>query len=213
MSEHADSKKPFTLVQCEPTKGALGLPAWLAHLTPWMDDEGTAAAWPEMIRRYASLARRWSVLDAVAWRRLDFTARKIGVLEARTHVPAGNGALPSIDAVLALLDREIAGDTPSEGEWAAAEAAAAAAAGWAAGGAVDQALRFAENVAFLLRLAAMETAARAPMWKRWPLRRVTVLAERPSFTGGRTDNAAYGFFHWQRSHIGPAEIVPGWSWR
>ena len=78
---------------------------------------------------------------------------------------------------------------------------------------VDQALRFAENVAFLLRLAAMETAARAPMWKRWPLRRVTVLAERPSFTGGRTDNAAYGFFHWQRSHTGPAEIVPGWSWR
>lgn len=78
---------------------------------------------------------------------------------------------------------------------------------------IDRALRMAPNVAFLLRLAVMESAARAPMWKRWPLRRVTVLAERPSFTDGGTDSAAYGFFWWQRGYTGPAEVVPGWSWR
>ena len=78
---------------------------------------------------------------------------------------------------------------------------------------IDHALSMAPNVAFLLRLAVMESAARAPMWKRWPLRRVTVLAERPSFTGGGTDAAAYGFFEWQRGYTGPAEVVPGWSWK
>ena len=78
---------------------------------------------------------------------------------------------------------------------------------------IDHALGMAPNVAFLLRLAVMESAARAPMWKRWPLRRVTVLAERPSFTKGGTDAAAYGFFWWQRGYTGPAEVVPGWSWK
>lgn len=78
---------------------------------------------------------------------------------------------------------------------------------------VDQALRFAENVAFLLRLAVMESAKRAPLWERWPLRKVWVLAERPSFTGGGTDSAAYGFFHFSKGWGGPAEGVPGWRWK
>ena len=78
---------------------------------------------------------------------------------------------------------------------------------------IDRALSVAPNVAFLLRLAVMESATRAPMWKRWPLRKVWVLAERPSFTGGGTDSAAYGFFWWQQGYTGPAEVVPGWSWK
>ena len=78
---------------------------------------------------------------------------------------------------------------------------------------IDKALSLVPNVAFLLRLAVMESAARVPMWKRWPLRRVHILAERPSFTGGGTDSAAYGFFWWERGYTGPAEVVPGWSWR
>lgn len=78
---------------------------------------------------------------------------------------------------------------------------------------IDKALDLSPNVAFLLRLAVMESAARVPMWRRWPLRKVWVLAERPSFTGGGTDCAAYGFFWWDRAHRGPAEVVPGWSWK
>jgi hypothetical protein len=78
---------------------------------------------------------------------------------------------------------------------------------------VRHALTLAPDVAFLLRLGAMESRQRAPYWRRWPLRHVWVLAERPSFTGGGTDSAAYGFFHFRRGFEGPATITPGWSWR
>ena len=77
---------------------------------------------------------------------------------------------------------------------------------------VEHALTLAPNVAFLLRLAVMESAGRVPMWKRWPLRHVWVLAERPSFTDGGTDSAAYGFFHFQRGAT-TATVTPGWSWK
>lgn len=78
---------------------------------------------------------------------------------------------------------------------------------------VRHALTVAPNVAFLLRLAAMESASRVRLWRSWPLRHVWVLAERPSFTRGGTDSAAYGFFHFDRAHTGPATVTPGWSWR
>jgi len=82
------------------------MPKWLAELTPWMDDAGSTEAWPGLVRRYAGLARRWHVLDAAAWRRLDYTSRAIAVREARSHVAPGDPALVAIDAVLALLERE-----------------------------------------------------------------------------------------------------------
>lgn len=78
---------------------------------------------------------------------------------------------------------------------------------------VEHALAMAPNVAFLLRLAVMESAQRAELWARWPLLRVYVLAERPSFTDGGTDSCAYGWFIFRRGYAGPAEIVPGWSWK
>jgi len=76
------------------------------------------------------------------------------------------------------------------------------------------------GVAFLLRLAFLETKRRIPFW-RGPgacLRRVYVLAERPSFVStvtaaGSTDSAAYGFFVWRHDHTGPAEVLPCLSWR
>jgi hypothetical protein len=70
-------------------------------------------------------------------------------------------------------------------------------------------------LAFLLRLAFTESAARVGFWREFPASKIVVLAERPSFTGGGTDNAAYGFFIWEKTRIpGRAtEIVPGWSWR
>lgn len=68
------------------------------------------------------------------------------------------------------------------------------------------------HVAFLLRLAFLESAKRAPFWASAPLRKVWVLAERPSFTGGGTDSAAYGFFWWDHSWTREARIeVMSWK--
>lgn len=104
------------------------LPPWLAHLTPWIDDSPSDDAWPSIVRRYAELLGQSSILDATAWRRLDYGARRIAVLEARSHVADGDSVLIAIDRVVALLDREIAGSPPSQTEWDAAARAAARAA-------------------------------------------------------------------------------------
>ncbi|MCP4852340.1 MAG: hypothetical protein GY900_11480 [Actinomycetia bacterium] len=79
---------------------------------------------------------------------------------------------------------------------------------------VEHALTLAPNVAFLLRLAFLESADRLPFWQGDGscLRKVWVLAERPSFTGGATDSAAYGFFWWSRHWQGASEIeVLSWK--
>lgn len=78
---------------------------------------------------------------------------------------------------------------------------------------IEHALTWAPNVAFLARAAIMESAGRVDLWRRWPLRKVWILAERPSFTGGGTDSCAYAWFWFQRGYAGSAEVVPGWSWR
>lgn len=42
--------------------------SWLAHLLPWLDDRGTEAAWPEMVRRVAELAPHFGKLHPhVEW--------------------------------------------------------------------------------------------------------------------------------------------------
>ena len=67
------------------------------------------------------------------------------------------------------------------------------------------------SVAFLLRLAFLEGQKRIGFWRRHPARRVFVLAERPSFTGGGTDSAAYGFFVWQKGWQGETALrVVSW---
>ena len=67
------------------------------------------------------------------------------------------------------------------------------------------------HVAFVLRMAILESEDRIPFWKEWGpghgLRTVYALARRLSFTGGSTDATSYGFFHWERGYTGPAEIV------
>lgn len=100
------------------------LPPWLAHLTPWIDDAPSNEAWHGIVSRYADLIGRSSVLDAAAWHRLDYRVRRIAVLEARSHVAAGDAALGAIDRVVELLDREISGAPPTRAEWDAAAAAA-----------------------------------------------------------------------------------------
>ena len=68
------------------------------------------------------------------------------------------------------------------------------------------------GVAFLLRLAFLEGKGRIPFWREPPAARVYVLSERPSFTGGKTDSCAYGWFIWDRRHIGATELCV-LSWR
>jgi trans-aconitate methyltransferase len=53
-------------------------------------------------------------------------------------------------------------------------------------------------VAFLLRLAFLEGQRRRALWDAFPPAEVHVLSRRPSFTGGGTDSAAYGFFVWNQ---------------
>ena len=54
------------------------------------------------------------------------------------------------------------------------------------------------GVGFLLRLAFLESTKREGLWKEHRPSKVFVLSRRPSFTGGGTDSAAYGFFWWDR---------------
>lgn len=63
------------------------------------------------------------------------------------------------------------------------------------------------SVAFLLRMGIIETKDRLSLFSRTmpgglPLRKVFALSSRPSFTGGGTDQAAYGFFWWQHGYTG-----------
>ena len=71
---------------------------------------------------------------------------------------------------------------------------------------IRHALECAPQVAFLLRLAFLESVKRAPFWREHPAASVHVFSKRPSFTGGTTDSAAYGFFQWNRAHTGPTTL-------
>lgn len=72
---------------------------------------------------------------------------------------------------------------------------------------IRHALASAPRVAFLLRLAFLESVKRAPFWREHPAASVHVFSKRPSFTGGSTDSAAYAFFRWERTHhAGPTTL-------
>lgn len=58
------------------------------------------------------------------------------------------------------------------------------------------------GVGFLLRLAFLESVKRAPLWAEHPPAEVHVFSKRPSFMGGATDSAAYGWFVWRRGYRG-----------
>lgn len=98
------------------------MPQWLAHLTPGMDDNVSIAYWPDMVREYALCLRRSGVLTPEQWQRLDYTARRIAVVEAMKRT-RNEVVMSACRAVVALLDRAIGGDAPSDDEWRAAEAA------------------------------------------------------------------------------------------
>lgn len=107
------------------------MPSWFACMTVWLDDAGSDAAWPAMVVRYASLARRWDVLDDVAWRRVDCGARASVLREARALVPddGSSSALRAFDALRVLLDRAAQGEEIEGAEWASSTSAVTSAFG------------------------------------------------------------------------------------
>jgi hypothetical protein len=102
------------------------LPPWFARITPSMDDCGSEAAWPAMVRRYSSVVRRGAMtLDDAGWRQV-LARTMIAILEeAVTFDPLGECA-----RVSALWGRVLAGEEPLKEEWAEARSAAVAAAGF-----------------------------------------------------------------------------------
>jgi hypothetical protein len=64
------------------------------------------------------------------------------------------------------------------------------------------------GVAFLLRLAFLESRERAAFWRKHPPTEVHVLTRRPSFTGGKTDSCAYAFFVWCAGERQPIGWIP-----
>jgi hypothetical protein len=137
------------------------MPAWLAELTPWLDDEGSEEAWPGLIRRYARCASHFhNLTDRTLWRVLATIVR-----EAMRHT-TDNSALEVCERVAVLYEQAAAlGVLDTQAMREAAEAAArvawAAWAAWAAVAAAWEAARAAREAARAVRAAdaAVEAAA------------------------------------------------------
>lgn len=65
------------------------------------------------------------------------------------------------------------------------------------------------HLAFLLRMSFLGSQERArTLWAKPSLRYLIPLAQRPSFTGGGTDNSEYAVFVWRKGFEGSAELLP-----
>jgi hypothetical protein len=103
------------------------MPKWLAELTPGMDDEGSAEAWPAMVRRYASVAARWHALTAAEWAACEVRVKVLCIREAMSQVTVDEwGVLVACSRVIECLEAGI--DAAAVTATAALEVAAAAAA-------------------------------------------------------------------------------------
>jgi hypothetical protein len=172
------------------------IPPWLAYLTPWLDDAGSLAAWPAMVRRYARLAHRWHVLTPETWRRLDYAARAICVREAVRHTTNAQ-SIEACETVIALCDRAASGDQPVAEAWAAAAAAAkaVAAAEAEAGAAWAAAKAVAGSAAEAARAGSAAEAARA-VWSAsaaWAAGAAWAAARAAAWAAAAVDRATSGF--------------------
>ena len=64
---------------------------------------------------------------------------------------------------------------------------------------VERALEIAQGkaeVIMLLKLSFLATFERFPFWQKHPLSKLLVLRDRPSFTGGGSDNSEYAWMCW-----------------
>lgn len=103
------------------------MPAWLAHLTPWIDDAGSEERWPHHIAEYRRVVPGVARLSADSQRRLDYAVRAAILRET---IDVAGDSKPVVEAVIARCDRAASGEVVSNEEWARAARAA-----WAAEGA------------------------------------------------------------------------------
>lgn len=89
------------------------MPQWLADLIPGIDDCGTSEAWPAMVERFGRVVSVMGNLTPEAERRI--LAKTI--LAALTIASSHN--YEACFTVIALWERELAGDPPRLQEWQA----------------------------------------------------------------------------------------------
>jgi len=112
------------------------LPGWFAECVPWLDDCGSEAAWPEMIRTFADLLRDSVDAEPALWERLNLHWRRGALAETMAHT-YDLAALGICAEVAAMLDAELAGEQIDSEAWESARgdawaAPAPATAAWAA---------------------------------------------------------------------------------
>ncbi len=91
------------------------IPTWLAHVLPACDDNGSEAAWPGMVARWAAVSDRLHLLVGERGDRLR--SRWLA------RVLRGLPETPDRDGVLVLLDRHGAGGEVTRAAWRAAAGA------------------------------------------------------------------------------------------
>lgn len=151
------------------------MPAWLAYLTPWMDDNCSDTEWSQMIRRYAACAARWSVLDDAAWRRVEIVARRVAVVEAMRHT-SDEQVLPACREVLTWLDADMPESSHAAVKVAAAAVAAAGAAAGVAAEAAAKATKAAWGAWGAAKAAEAAEAAATEAWGAWAAATEVVVA-------------------------------------
>ena len=99
------------------------MPSWLAQITPWMDDDGTAEAWPAMVRRYADLASRWHVLTPETWQKLEYTLRILCLDEVSRNYDTKKWPIvtDAITVIRTLCVRGVNGAIPLADEYKTAD--------------------------------------------------------------------------------------------
>lgn len=63
------------------------------------------------------------------------------------------------------------------------------------------------EIIMLLRLAFLETKTRFNFWQQYPVNKLYVLSQRPSFTGKGTDATAYAWFVWDGSDKQEVKVI------
>lgn len=75
---------------------------------------------------------------------------------------------------------------------------------------IEKCFKIANNdteIIMLLRLAFLESKKRYNFWQKYPVNKLYILSERPSFTGKGTDATAYAFFVWNSSNKQEIKVI------
>jgi hypothetical protein len=63
------------------------------------------------------------------------------------------------------------------------------------------------EVIMLLRLALLESKKRHEFWQQYPVNKLYILSQRPSFTGKGTDATAYAWFVWNNDDYQEIKVI------